>query len=291
MVSVPASTLASLVNAYSLQAGPPKTILVPQASVLASYQDVVVSGTLLEKQVIAIDPRSGRRTISLGANGGAYTIEADGDLHFCLGGKPLQPHITCEVQHAAAFLSTFQGSVGTPISASGFFRCLFEHPGFQPDDDAHIFELHPVYAVSFSGSPQTFDVGLPDPGSIRTWNSPHPLNVQDGKIRVRYDRGSDTLTFTNMDGQDENYVRVPGTVSQVQPSPGGTAPAAFTLASPDVGHPIRVLVIPGTNAARQLASLASMSVVLVGLRGIDLGRALAGSYVIQLTAIDIQPGP
>ncbi len=291
MVSLATATLAPLVNAYTLDAGPPMAIAIPQASVLAAYQDVVVSGSLLKKQLIAIDPRSGRRTVSLGANGGAYGIEADGDLHFCLGERPLQPHITCEVQHAAAFLSTFQAAVGTPIGASGFFRCLFEHPGFQANDDAHIFELHPVYAVSFAGPPQSFDVGLPDPASIHTWASPHPLNVQDGKIRVRYDRGADTLTFTNMDGQDENYVRVPGTVSQVRPSPGGTAPASFVLTSPDIGHPVQVVVIPGTNAARQLATLASTRIVLVGLRGIDLTQALAGSYVIRLTAIDIQPGP
>ncbi len=291
MAAVPASTLAPWVNAYRISAGPPKSIVVPWASSLAALQDVTVSGTLLKKQVIVLDPRTGKRTVSLGANGGAYGIEADGDLHFCLGVTPLQPHITCEVQHAAAWLSTFQASLGRPIVASGFFRCLFEHPGFQPKDDAHIFEIHPVYAASLGGQSPAFDVGIPDPGSIHTWNSPHPLNVQDGKIRVAYDRAGDALTFTNMDGEDENYVRVPGTMGPTQPGPGGTAPASFTLTSPDIGHPIQVLVVPGTNAARQLASLPSPSVVLVALRGIDLAQALVGRYVIRLLAIDLQPGP
>lgn len=285
-----ASELAPLVNAYTIRPGPPKTIVVPRASYLAGLQDTSVTGTLLKKQVIAIDPKTGQRTVTLGANGGAYGIEADGDLHFCLGTKPLQPHITCEVQHAAPWLSTFQASVGQPAAASGYFRCLFEHPGFQANDDAHIFELHPVHAVAFSASPQSFDVGLPDPASIHTWTSPHPLSVQDGKIRVTYDRTADRLTFTNMDGQDENYVRVAGTVSGIRPSPGGTAPASFTLTSADVGHPIRVLVLPQSNAARQFAHLTASDITLVALRSIDLEQALAGTYVIRLIAIDIQPG-
>ena len=271
-----AAELAPLVNAYTIRVGPPKTIIVPNASQLASLQDVAVSGTLLKKQEVSLDPATGRRTVRLGANDGAYGIEADGDLHFCLGVKPLQPHITCEVQHAAPWLPTFQSSVGQPIAANGFFRCLFEHPGLQSRDDAHIFELHPVYAVTFGSTPQTFDVGLPDPGSIHTWTSPHPLNVQDGRIRVAYDRGADTLTFTDMDGQDENYVRVPGTVSGIRPSPSGTAPASFTLTSADIGHPIQVLALQGTRAAGQLAALTATSVKLVALRGIDLRQALAG---------------
>ncbi len=288
---IPASSLAALVNAYTLDPGPPKTIVVPKASQLASLQDMTVGGTLLEKQTIAIDPGSGQRTVSLGANGGSYAIEADGDLHFCLGVRPLEPHITCEVQHATAWLAKFQASVGQPITASGLFRCLFEHPGFQASDDAHIFELHPVYAASPGGVSTAFDVGLPDAKSIHTWASPHPLNVQDDKIRVAYDAPTDTLTFTSMDGQDENYVRVPGTLSNVQPSPGGTAVATFTLTSPDIGHPIQGIALSKTNAAKQLARLKSSQVSLVGLRDIDLTQALAGRYVIRLLAIEIQPGP
>jgi hypothetical protein len=285
-----AAELAPLLNRYSIRAGPPKEIVVPNASSLAALQDITVSGTLLKKQTIAIDPRTGKRSVSLGANGGAYRIETDGDLHFCLGAKALHPHITCEVQHAAPWLSIFEASVGQPIAASGFLRCLFEHPGFQTNDDAHVFEIHPVYAVRFAGRTETFDVGLPDPDSIHTWTSPHPLEVQDGKIRVAYDRKSDTLTFRHMEGRDENYVRVAGRVRGVPLTPGGMAPASFTLTSPDIGHPIDVLALHGTNAARQFEELAISTIVLVGLRAINLAKALGGKYVIRLIAIDIQPG-
>ncbi len=290
MAAVPASTLAPLVNAYTLRVGPPKAIVVPKASALAALQDVTVSGTLLAKQVIALDPATGRRTVSLGANGGKYGVEADGDLHFCLGGRALAPHITCELQHAASWLPTFQAGIGTANSASGWFRCLFEHPGFDANDDAHIFEIHPVRAVTLAGVSQTFDVGIPEPAAIHTWTTPHPLNVQDGRIRVSYDRALDTLTFTDMDGQDENYVSVPGGVSQVQRGVGG-APSTFTLTSADIGHPIQVLTLPGTRADRQLASIQSGNVTLIALRGINLLQALANRYVIDLLAIDIQPGP
>src|SRR5574340_1187040 len=272
VTGVAAADLAPILNGYTIRAGPPKIIVVARASQVASLQDVTVSGTLLRKQVIAIDPGTGGRTISLGANGGAYGIEVDGDLHFCLGVKPLAPHITCELEHATPWLPTFQSAVGGPITATGFFRCLFEHPGFQADDDAHIFEIHPVRAVSLAGKSQAFDVDVPDPNSVHTWLSPHPLNVQDSKIRVSYDAAKDTLTFMNMDGQDENYVRVAGSVSAIQVGPGA-AISTFSLLSPDIGHPIRVFALPGTRAARQLAALAATSVTLVALRNIELPQA------------------
>lgn len=287
---IPATKLAPLVNAYAIRRGPPKQIVVPNASVLAALQDVSAGGTLLAKQVISLDPDTGRRAVTLGANGGKYAIEADGDLHFCMGGRALTPHLTCELQHAVAWLPTFQAAIGSAVSASGWFRCLFEHPGFARDDDAHIFEIHPVRGVTLAGVSQSFDVGLPEAASIHTWTTPHPLNDQDGRVRASYDRGGDTLTFTDMDGQDENYVRVPGSVSGVRPGVGDV-PSTCILTSPDIGRPIEVLVAPGTRAARQLAALSSTNVSLVGLRNIDLSQALAGNYVINLLAIDIQPGP
>ena len=287
---IPATSLAPLVNAYTIGSGPPKTIIVPRASSLAMLQDVTAAGTLLAKQVVTLNPGTGQRTVRPGANGGKYEIEADGDLHFCLGGRALSPHITCELQHAAAWLATFQSAVGTAVSASGWFRCLFEHPGFAANDDAHIFEIHPVRAVSLAGVSQNFDVGIPDPASIHTWLAPHPLNDQDGRIRVAYDRAADTLTFTGMDGQDENYVSVPGAVSNLALGTAGAA-STFTLASPDIGHPIQVIALPGTRAAGQLAALTASNVTLIALRNIDLRQALAGQYVINLLAIDLQPGP
>lgn len=287
---VAATDLAPLVNAYAIRAGPPKQIIVPKASVLAALQEITLGGTLLAKQVIAIDPGTGTRTVSLGADGGKYRIEADGDLHFCVGRRALTPHVTCELQHAAPWLATFQSAQGTVVGATGWFRCLFEHPGFDANDDAHIFEIHPVRTVTLAGMSQAFDVGLPDPASIHTWTSPHPLNVQDDRIRVAYDRAVDTLTFTDMDGQDENYVHVPGSVSNVRRGTGDS-PSTFTLTSPEVGHPLQVIAMPGTRADKQLGNLATPRVALVGLRNIDLSAALSGRYVINLLAIDIQPGP
>src|SRR5256885_518372 len=248
-----AAGLASVVNAYTIRAGPTKTIAVPNASALAALQDVTVTGNLLKKQVIALDSIAGRRQVSLGARRGTYGIETDGDLHFCLGVRPLQPHITCELQNAKAWLATFQSAVGQPISVAGFFRCLFEHPGFDSNDDAHIFEIHPVRAVTLGGQILTTNVDIPEQRSIHTWTSPHPLNDQDGRLGVG-------------------------------------APATFTLTSPDVGHPIRTICLQGTTAARQLRQLASTSVSMVALRNIDLRQALANQYVINLLAIDIQSG-
>ncbi|HVH15167.1 MAG TPA: hypothetical protein VNA15_05545, partial [Candidatus Angelobacter sp.] len=169
--------LAALVNSYTINLGPPKTIIVPNASKLATLQEVSVDGILLPKQSIQLDPRTNKRTITAIPVG--YTINAsDGDLHFDLGTRTLQPHITCELQNATPHLSQFRNSVGQPITVDGFFRCLFEHPGFLSNDDAHIFEIHPVRAVVLGGKSQNFDIAIPNQKSIHTWTSPHPLNKQ-----------------------------------------------------------------------------------------------------------------
>jgi hypothetical protein len=247
-----------------------------------------VTGSLLPKQSIVLDPRTNRRTETLDQAG--YTINAsDGDLHFDLGTVSLQPHITCELQNATAWLSLFKSSVGQSVVTAGFFRCLFEHPGFAANDDAHIFEIHPVRAVSFAGKIQSFDVGIPDQQSIHTWVSPHPLNTQDNRIRVSYDSTHDTLTFSGMDGIDENYVQVGGTVSGVQLNSAGGQPAAFTLNSSDIGRPIQVYALQGTTAVRELSQLKTSKVSMIALRNIDLPSALKNRYTINLLAIDIQP--
>src|SRR5712691_4019114 len=113
-----ASELAPLVNAYTIGTGPAKTISVPNASALAALQDVTVPGTLVKKQVIALNPRTGRRQVSLGERAGTYGIETYGNLHFCLGARPHQPHITCALQNDKAWLTTFQSAVGSPITVA-----------------------------------------------------------------------------------------------------------------------------------------------------------------------------
>ena len=263
--------------------------MVPEASRLAQLQYVSVAGTLLNKQYITLDPNSGTRSTKLAPNGGAYFVEpGDGDLHFCVGGAALQPAIACELQGAAPWVSMFNQARGQAATVAGFFRCLFEHPGFDPLDDAHIFELHPVRAVVLGGKPQAFDVAIPDQKSIHTWDSPYPLSQQDSQVTVRYDAGTDTLTFEGMQGKDENYVSVSGKVSNINLNANSQAPASFALDSPQVGHPLTVYCLQGTNAARQLRGLTSQSVSMVGLRNIDLPQALKGSYVIGLLGVDIQ---
>lgn len=286
-----AANLAPLVNAYSISEGPPKIITVPQVSQLAKLQEITVSGTLLKKQRITLDPTTNQRSITIGGNNGIYTQEADGDLHFCLGTQPNAVHITCELQNAANWISTFNAATGQAINVSGFFRCLFEHPGFRSNDDAHIFEIHPVRAVTLNGAVQSFDVDSPDPKSIYTWTSPHNLNQTDSAITVTYDQNNDTLTFSGMEGLDENYVRVSGTISNIQLNAGNTSPSSFTLTSPDITNPIQALCMQGTTAALQLSQLqanGTTSVSIVGLRNIDLAQALNNRYVINLLAIDIQ---
>ncbi len=288
MATLDASDLAPLVNGFTIDPRS-QTIVVPNASQLAGLQDVTVTGTLLKKQYVRLDKATNQRTARLAADGGAYKAESgDGDLHFCLGTGQLQPHIACELQNGKAWLSAFNDAVGDQISASGFFRCLFEHPGFRTNDDAHIFEIHPVRAVDLGDGIQAFDVDVPEQKAIHTWIDPHRLNDQDDRIQVAYDNGQDLLTFTGMSGQDENYVQLSGTVSAIDFQAAGGAPATFTFSSEDIGHPVQVLCLQGTSAARQLRQLASDQITMIGLRNIDLKQALAGRYLINMLAIDIQ---
>ena len=283
-----ANTLSALLNAYKIGTGAPKTIIAPNASQLASLQDVTVTGTLLKKQLVHLTAPA-QRQVRLAANDGTYTLEGDGDIHFDLGVKQLQPHVPCELQNAKAWLATFRSSVGATLQVSGFFRCLFEHPGFHPSDDAHIFEVHPVRAVSINGKMQAFDVDIPDQPSIHTWTSPHNLNDQDNRIQVQYDSTKDTLTFTGMDGQDENYVAVAGTVSAVNLHMTSNNPATFTFTSPDIGRPLEAICLKGTRASKQLGALGDKTnVKMIVLRNIDFAKALKSQYVINLLAIDIQ---
>ena len=287
---IQAASLSPLLNSYTIDPGPPKRIVVPRASELPAPMEVTVAGTLLSKQYISLHAKTGKRATKLAANGGAYYVEpGDGDIHFCLGAEPLAPGITCELQGGAPWVGLFNQSRGSAVTVDGLFRCLFEHPGFSPGDDAHIFEVHPVRAVQIAGTPHSFGVAIPDQKSIHTWDKPHPLNQQDSQVKVSYDAPRDTLTFTGMEGEDENYVQVSGGVSAINLVPGGRAPSSFTIDSPQVGHPLEVYCLQGTNAALQLSKLASKKATLVGLRNIDLGQAMKNRYVIDLLGIDIQP--
>jgi hypothetical protein len=280
-----AAVLGDLVNGYSLDPGTPRKISIPNASKLAALRDVTVSGILLHKQFAQLDPASNQRTYTQGT----YRVSSDGDLHFCLGTADGRPHIPCELQNARAFVQTFTQAIGEPISVSGFFRCLFEHPGFSANDDAHLFEVHPVRAVALAGGAiQAFGVDKPDPASIHSWVAPHNLSDQDGRITVDYQSSTDTLVFAGMDGMDENYIQIQGTISDIRDDPSTVAPAEFTFTADPIGHDINVVALEGTNAIGELRQIGATAVTMVGLRNIDLQAALQGQYMINMLAIDLQ---
>src|SRR6266568_2990394 len=254
MNTLNATQLAPLLNSYAINPGPPRTIVVPHASKLAALRDVTVLGTLLPKQVLLLKmgaPQIPRPPATQVGNGGYHKAEADGDLHFCLGVKPLQPHIPCEIQHATNWLTVFNQLIGQQIRVSGFFRCLFEHPGFNPKNDAHIFEIHPVRAFQQGNALHPIDVVKPD--VIHPWSA--RLNQQDAAVKVQYDKAKDRLTFS----------------------------------SPQIGHAVAVYCLQDTTAATELRKLKKQTITLVALRNIDLAQTIKTvNYVISLVAIDIQ---
>lgn len=94
-----AVSLASLLNGYLVQVGPPNSVSIPQASRLAKLQTVTLRGLLLPKQQVRWDSKTLRRHISLGKHGGRYSLDADGSLAFCIGVRSLQSHIICRIQN------------------------------------------------------------------------------------------------------------------------------------------------------------------------------------------------
>lgn len=54
-----------------------------------------------------------------------------------------------------------------------------------------------------------------------------------------------------MVGQDENYVRLTGTISQINLNDNSDSPASFTFDSPDIGHTLQSYCLQGTTAASQ----------------------------------------
>jgi hypothetical protein len=197
MAAIEAAELAQLMNGYTIESGPPKSISLANASKIAALGiDVTVTGELLKRQLVHLTPP--RRTA--GHPPRHLPIETnDGDLHFGVGAAGADPddgHTACELQRAKPWLDLFNHNIGNPIETAGFFRCLFEHPGFHANYDAHIFELHPIRAVSLAGGLLSFDVSIPDQDSIHNWGSQsRNLTLDDQKTTVAYDQATDTLTL------------------------------------------------------------------------------------------------
>jgi hypothetical protein len=295
MSEVDACDLARLVNAYTVERSP-KSLTVPKASKLAAYRDVTVTGTLLPRRIMEIEADGNTRTAKAPSKlGDKYPMQADGDVHFGIGCNGEQEHVACEIQKAKGFWhQKINESIGNPVTVAGFFRCLFEHPGFSAGADAHIFEIHPVRAVDFGDGHGlvSLDVEDPEPDSIHKWidkTKKRDLNKEDAKTQVAYDPGTDELTFSGMKGMDLNYVRLRGTVSDIQLNSNTEDPATFTFDSPQITDYVTVSCLKATGALFALEGLENRNKIeMVALRNIDLSEAMNGNYVISLLAISIE---
>jgi hypothetical protein len=280
--------LAALINDYTItKQARNNQIVMRHISILAKLRDVTVAGILIHKQLASIDA-NGKRTYSPPQ---PYGIEGDGDVHFSLGTKENAAHVPCEVQHGHDYLATINSTIGKQVVVSGFFRCLFEHPGFAAHVDAHICEIHPVRALQLPTGTLTFDVARPDAPAIHPWRP--TVNTQDAAVQVTYDDRTDTATFDKVHGMDTNYVQVSGTLNSIDLKKTSPEPAQCTFTSPDIAAgPIDVFCLKGTNAAGQLELLKKGAQVdLLGLRNIDLTQVMKNRYVINMLGIDIQARP
>ena len=296
MAVLDVADLVELVNAYSIDRSP-KTLVVPNATQLATYRDVTVKGTLVPRRIMEIEADGSTRTPKpVSKAGDKYPMQADGDVHFGIGTDVGESHIACEIQKAKGYWHrNINDSIGNEITVAGFFRCLFEHPGFAKGADAHIFEIHPVRAIDLGDGAglQSLDVEKPEPDSIHKWidrKKKRDLNKEDAKTDVSYDDGADALTFTGMKGMDLNYVTVRGTAKDIVLNTTSGDPARFTFESKQITKPVTVYCLRATGASYALESLKNNSQIeMVALRNIDLDQAKNGDYVINLLGIDIQP--
>ncbi len=278
--------IASALNHYSIRSGADRKIVIPQASRLAKIQEITVRGILLRNQSVTFDLRMLKRRVFIGKRGGHYVPREDGSLEFCLGVRSLQPHILCRLNDAAAWSFRLNQAIGHRISVASFLRCSFDHPGFDVHENARIFEIHPVRTVEIGGELHSFELNVHN-SVVQDWTS--ELNEMDESRQVRYWKGSDTLEFSRIEVEKKEYVRVTGHISDIKLNISTGRPAWFILASADVSRQVKVTCLQGTRAARQLRDLTSTQVTVVGLRCIDLARALEDRYRINLFAIDVQP--
>lgn len=294
---VTAAQLVKLVNDYAIATQPQREIRVPHASRLAALHEISLEGGVLLPKELARKTAGQSRPKLRPSKSGYATEKEDGDLHFQIGtpkGKLKDGHVGCELQRAKGWVDQFTARVGKSMNVVGFFRCLFEHPGFAGPADAHIFEVHPVRQVGpLHGEVlHAFDVKIPEPASVHEWKGSHlDANKQDKAMSVKYLKAKDTLVFSGMGQGDKNYVQVKGTISNLS-APSGDEPATFRFSSPEIAaSPLDGFCLTATNARDQLVDLRAQGktkVWLVGLRNIDIHAAIQGRYRISLLAIDIR---
>jgi hypothetical protein len=106
---------------------------------------------------------------------------------------------------------------------------------------------------------------------------------------VSYDAGADELTFSGMKGMDLNYVRLRGTVSDIQLNANTEDPATFTFDCPQITDYVTVSCLKATGALFALEGLKNRNKIeMVALRNIDLSEAMNDNYAINLLAISIE---
>jgi len=280
--------LAPLLNACVVSDGPPSTVIIPRASQLAKLQEITVRGILLKNQFANWDSRTLKTRFSVGRRGGRYALRADGSLEFCIGVKALQPHIACILDDAESLVSLLNNSVGEKITVNGFLRSCLRKSGLGSagHDDARVFEIRPVRSIEIAGDLHAFDLFY-QASTVHDWTE--DLNVADESRSAQYWKGNDTFRFSNIGSEKDAYFRVVGTVSDVKLNIGFDRPAWLLLDSANASRQMRVTCLQGTRAAKQLRRLRSTRASVVGLRSLDLARALEDRYRINFLAIDIEP--
>jgi hypothetical protein len=96
--------------------------------------------------------------------------------------------------------------------------------------------------------------------------------------------------FSPVHSEREEFVRVAGEVRDITLNISTKRPVWFILNNAEIGRQLKVVCLQGTNAARQRRDLKSAVIRVIGLRSIDLPRALEDRYRINLLGIDIEAG-
>ncbi len=260
-----------LLNEYKLSAGPPSTVIVPNASRLSKIQEVTIRGTVLRRQIAHWDPRALRHRISPGRSRGRYVLHSDGSLEICVGVRALQPHVTCVLSDGFAVLSRLNAA-GAAVTISGFLRCSFAGSGLEATDNARIFELNPIRSVEIDGEVRSFDLNCPGP-PVPDWTP--ALNELDEKRTVQYWKGSDTLVFSNIGSEGAGHFRATGEVQDIKLNIGTNRPAWFVLNSGNAAsRQMRVACLQGTRPDDSvLRRLKSSRVVVIGAKAQNFRNA------------------
>jgi hypothetical protein len=127
-------------------------------------------------------------------------------------------------------------------------------------ENAHIFEIHPVRTLEIDGELHSVELIAPT-FSIQDWI--RELRSLGERCKVRYWKGSDTFVFSHVDVEEQHYVRVAGSVSDLTLNASTNRPAWFMLENAEIGRQMQVTCLQGTRAVRQLRDLDSTKISLI----------------------------